>query len=365
MFVFAGLGLGLGVTEVARRSANRRTVLIGGSLTVALVLLAATIANIHDVPGWVKWNFEGYEGKSTYPEYRVLMDEVDRLPPGRVMWEANHDMNKYGTPMALMLTGYWSEEHPSMEGLFFESSLTTPFHFLNASEVSDRPSNPVRGLKYNGFDLERGVTHLALYDVAYYVSFTERGATAARDAGLEWMADAPPWTIFALPDSDLVDVATFVPVVWAGGGDFVDPALEWYDDVGNLDRWLVESGPADWQSVTAVADRLNYFEPYATGGEVTDVVLEDHRISFTTTAIGVPHVVKVSYFPNWQVEGAEGPYRAAPSLMVVVPTQEQVVLEFRNTSAENIGIALTVLALGGLAAYAYLRRRERRERTTA
>ncbi len=365
MFVFAGLALGLGVTEVARRSANRRTVLIGGSLTVALVLLAATIANIHGVPGWVKWNFEGYEGKSTYPEYRVLMDEVDRLPPGRVMWEANHEMNKYGTPMALMLTGYWSEEHPSMEGLFFESSLTTPFHFLNASEVSDRPSNPVRGLKYNGFDLERGVAHLALYDVAYYVSFTERGATAARDAGLEWMADAPPWTIFALPDSDLVDVATFVPVVWAGGGDFVDPALEWYDDVGNLDRWLVESGPADWQSVTAVADRLNYFEPYATGGEVTDVVLEDHRISFTTTAIGVPHVVKVSYFPNWQVEGAEGPYRAAPSLMVVVPTEENVVLEFRNTSAENIGIALTVLALGGLAAYAYLRRRERRERTTA
>jgi hypothetical protein len=365
MFVFAGLALGLGVTEVARRSANRRTVLIGGSLTVALVLLAATIANIHDVPGWVKWNFEGYEGKSTYPEYRVLMDEVDRLPPGRVMWEANHEMNKYGTPMALMLTGYWSEEHPSMEGLFFESSLTTPFHFLNASEVSDRPSNPVRGLKYNGFDLERGVAHLALYDVAYYVSFTERGATAARDAGLEWMADAPPWTIFALPDSDLVDVATFVPVVWDGGGDFVDPALEWYDDVGNLDRWLVESGPADWQPVTAVADRLNYFEPYATGGEVTDVVLEDHRISFTTTAVGVPHMVKVSYFPNWQVEGAEGPYRAAPSLMVVVPTEENVVLEFRNTSAENIGIALTVLALGGLAAYAYLRRRERRERTTA
>jgi hypothetical protein len=364
MFVFAGLALGLGVTEVARRSANRRTVLIGGSLTVALVLLAATIANIHDVPGWVKWNFEGYEGKSTYPEYRVLMDEVDRLPPGRVMWEANHDMNKYGTPMALMLTGYWSEEHPSMEGLFFESSLTTPFHFLNASEVSDRPSNPVRGLKYNGFDLERGVAHLALYDVAYYVSFTERGATAARDAGLQWLADAPPWTIFALPDSDLVDVATFAPVVWEGGGDFVDPALEWYDDVGNLDRWLVESGPADWQPVTDVADRLNYFEPYATGGEVTNVVLEDHRISFTTSAVGVPHMVKVSYFPNWQVEGAEGPYRAAPSLMVVVPTEENVVLEFRNTSAENIGIALTVLALGGLAAYAYLRRRERRERTT-
>ena len=56
---------------------------------------------------------------------------------------------------------------------------------------------------------------------------------------------------------------------------------------------------------------------------------------------------------------------AAPSLMVVVPTQEDVVLEFRNTGAENIGIVLTVLAFGGLAAYAYLRRRERNERTRA
>ena len=362
MFVFAGIALGLAATEVARRSALRRPVLIGGTVVAGLVLLTATIANIHDVPGWVKWNFEGYEGKATYPEYQALIGQIDRLPPGRVMWEANNDMNKYGTPMALMLTGYWSEEHPSMEGLFFESSLTTPFHFLNASEVSDRPSNPVRGLEYNGFDMERGITHLGLYDVAYYVSFTERGADAARAAGLNEMAVAPPWTIFALPDSDLVDVASFEPTVWGGGGDFLEPALEWYDDVANLDRWLVETGPAEWSTVVAVEDRLAVHEPYQAKGVVSDVVLEDHRISFTTTAGGVPHLVKVSYFPNWQADGADGPYRAAPSLMVVVPTQENVVLEFRNTAAENIGTAVTVFALVALVAYAYLLRRQRRER---
>ena len=363
MFVFAGLALGLGVTEIARRSPQRRMALIVGSLTVGLVMLGATIANIHDVPGWVKWNFEGYEGKTTYPEYQALMGEIDQLPPGRVMWEINNEMNKYGTPMALMLTGYWSEEHPSMEGVVFESSLTTPFHFLNGSEVSDQPSNPVRGLNYHQFDMERGISHLALYDVAYYVSFTEGSAEEARLAGLEWLADAPPWAIFALPDSDLVDIAELEPAVWAGGGDFVEPALEWYDDVDNLDRWLVAEGPPEWPAVTSVEDRLLYFDGYQPG-RVSNVVLENHRISFTTTAVGVPHMVKVSYFPNWQAEGAEGPYRAAPSLMVVVPTQENVVLEFRNTTAENIGIALTVLALGGLAAYAYLLRRERRERTS-
>ena len=359
VFVFAGIALGLAVLEISRRVPLRRTVLIGTSLGVGVVVLAATMLSVHDVPGWVKWNFEGYEGKADYHEYQALMETVDTLPPGRIMWEANSEMNKYGTPMALMLFPYWSEGHPSMEGLFFESSLTTPFHFLNASEVSERPSNPVRGLDYRGFNMERGIEHLAVYDVTYYVSFTEKGASEARLAGLVEIGVASPWTIFVLPDTDLVDVATMRPAVWDGGGDFLEPSLEWYDDVDHLDSWLVETGPEEWLRVETVEDRLTSVSPYAGTGVVTDIVQEDDRISFTTTAVGVPHLVKESYFPNWKVDGAEGPYRAAPSLMVVVPTEEHVVLEFRSTSAENLGMALTLIAVAGLATYAYRRRKLR------
>jgi hypothetical protein len=67
-------------------------------------------------------------------------------------------------------------------------------------------------------------------------------------------------------------------------------------------------------------------------------------------AVGVPHLVKVSYFPNWTARGADGPWRATPSLMVVVPTSENVVLEFKDTWAENggkIASALGVLILVG------------------
>ncbi len=365
MYVFAGIALGLAVLEISRRVPLRRTVLIGASLGVGFVVLTATMLSVHDVPGWVKWNFEGYEGKADYHEYQALMETVDVLPPGRIMWEANSEMNKYGTPMALMLFPYWSEGHPSMEGLFFESSLTTPFHFLNASEVSERPSNPVRGLDYRGFNMERGITHLAVYNVDYYVSFTEKGASEARMAGLVEVGVAPPWTVFALPDSDLVDVATMRPAVWDGGGDFLDPSLEWYDDVDHLDNWLVETGPEEWLRIDSVEDRLKTVMPYAGSGVVTDIVQENGRISFTTTAVGVPHLVKESYFPNWKADGAEGPYRAAPSLMVVVPTDEHVVLEFTNTSAENLGMTLTLLALAGLAAYAYRRHKLRSHRVDA
>ncbi len=76
------------------------------------------------------------------------MAELDRLPDGRVQWEANSDLNQYGTPMSPMLIPYWTEgSHQSMEGLYFESSLTTPFHFINHSEMSFQPSNPIPGLR--------------------------------------------------------------------------------------------------------------------------------------------------------------------------------------------------------------------------
>jgi hypothetical protein len=92
-------------------------------------------------------------------------------------------------------------------------------------------------------------------------------------------------------------------------------------------------------------------------GAVTDISVEDHRISFSTTAIGVPHVVKVSYFPNWRATGADGPWRATPSLMVVVPTEADVVLEFRDTWAESAGKALTFLGLAGVVVVTVMWRR--------
>ena len=195
-------------------------------------------------PGWARWNYTGYEAKDGWTEYDTLMQELDALPEGRVMWEANRDLNRYGTPMALMLTGYWSEGHPSMEGLLFESSITTPFHFLNAAEVSQRPSNPIPGLNYHRMDFERAEQHLTLFNVAYYVSFTEEATEAAADYGLEVLAEPDPFTIYAIPG------------VLAGGRrhdscqpcgmakrPFFDAALGWYDDIDGLDRWLAADGP--------------------------------------------------------------------------------------------------------------------------
>ncbi len=363
VFIFAGIAVGLAVRAATRFLPDRHRNLAFGVAIALILILNVTMAGIHDVPGWVRWNYTGYEGKEAWGEYSRLMESVDQLPPGRIMWEPHSpDMGKFGTPMALMLLPYWSEGHPSMEGLFFESSLTTHFHFLNAAEVAERPSNPVRGLSYHNLDMERGIEHLKLYNVDYFLAWTPEAADAAREQGLREIGVSEPWVIFRLPDSSLVDIATVAPSVYAGEEEFHDAALAWYDDYLNMDNWMVAEGPPEWDRITEVSERIADPAPYDVDGAfVTDVQLDHDRISFRTSAVGVPHLVKVSYFPAWRVEGAEGPYRAAPSLMVVVPTQEHVVLEFVNGTPENAGLALSGFAVFALAGWGLLRRRRQRK----
>ena len=347
------------------------------TISVVVLLIGGGLAGVSFVNGWARWNYSGYEAKEGWPEYEQLMQVMDGLPSGRVQWEANGDLERYGTPMSPMLFPYWTEwTHPSMEGLFFESSITTPFHFLNHAEMSYKPSNPIPGLNYHTFDFERGVEHLGVYGVRYYVSFTEEAAAEAEQTeGLTLVAETAPFKIFELAPPSLVDVATSVPSVYEepDGGvlsalgteadtapTFEEFALDWYDDIEGMDRWVVAEGPAEWPRITTLGERAD--TPIAGGGEVSDVVIDDERISFRTTAVGVPHLVKVSYFPNWTAQGAEGPWRAAPSLMVVVPTEEEVVLEFRNTWVETSGLVLSAVGIAGLAAWGLAWRRRRAAR---
>jgi hypothetical protein len=318
---------------------------VAAPLFGVLLFLAVGLAGLSFIPGWARWNYSGYEGKEPWPEYEALMATMSDLPEGRVQWEYNKDQNKYGTPMSLMLLPYWTEgTHPSMEGLFFESSLTTPFHFLNQAEMSVSPSRPVPGLNYHTFDFDRGLEHLALYDVRYFVTYTEEAQEAADlRKDLRKVGESQPFSIYELPASSAVEVARFIPAVFEGDS-FDEAALDWYDRPGELDEWLVGEGPDDWPRVGQDLGGLGT-RPIAGGGVVSDVVVDNHEISFRTSAVGVPHLVKVSYFPNWKAEGAEGPYRAAPALMVVVPTEEDVSLEFRSTWAEQMGVALSI---GGL-----------------
>ncbi len=335
--------------------------------------------------GWTRYNMLGYEGRPKYPEYNELvttMGEIgDERGCGRALWENNSANGEYGTTMALMLLPHWTDGCiASMEGLFFEASGTTPYHFLTAAAMSESSSNPVRQLRYVNNDATVGVQHMHDLGVRYLMVRTEEAKVEARQQpDLELVDVVGPWEIYELRGASIVEALTVQPVVVEErGGDQRERNLEvgtsWFQRQDDWAAIPADDGPADWQRVPVEVDldarvgepgdrsrSVDYvvpaeaIEPVALDPVVvSDVVIEDQKISFEVDEVGVPVLVRVSYFPTWKVDGADGPYRVAPNFMVVVPTSNQVTLSYSKTPLDWFFYGLTFF---GIALCFYWRRR--------
>lgn len=312
------------------------------------------------VGSWAKWNYTGYERKDTYAEYHAIVQTMADLGEtngcGRAHWEYGSDLNRYGTPMAMMLLPFWTDGCiGSMEGLYFESSGTTPFHFLNSSELSKAPSNPVRDepdrpMPYHGLDVAQGVRHLQLMGVKYYLAFSpEVIEQADRNPDLTPVAESAPWKVYEVADSEIVEPLSFEPAVVEGlsteNPAWQREAVAWYMDLEGLDVVLGPDGPDDWQRIEEGETPEKRELPEV---EVSNVHEGDLSVTFDVDRVGVPILVKTSYFPNWGVSGADGPYHVTPNLMVVVPTSKHVELEYGYTKTDLAGYGLSAIALIGV-----------------
>jgi uncharacterized membrane protein len=76
--------------------------------------------------------------------------------------------------------------------------------------------------------------------------------------------------------------------------------------------------------------------------------------------VGVPVLVKISYYPRWHASGATGPYRVSPNLMVVVPTSRDVSLTYGSTPALVLGNVISDVATVALLVTSWFVLRRRR-----
>ncbi|MGB3055209.1 MAG: hypothetical protein WBB52_10180 [Acidimicrobiales bacterium] len=393
-------------TEVFGVKVVRRTPTQDGKVESRFWLFSTTSSN--PVGGWAAWNYSGLERKQARPEgcdaansettcnsggwaeYRDLMATMSDIGAdpdlgcGRAFWEYSRDrLEGYGTPMAVMLLPYWTDGCiGSQEGLYFESTPSVPHHFLMQSELSTGPSNPQRGMSYPPFDIDAGVRHLQLLGVRYYMA-TSEGAVAAAGAhpDLTEVAVSGPWHIYLVAGSETVSALDYEPVVATGIDEsqhgWLPTAAAWMLDPEALAVPIAERGPEDWARVaakpipedlrgpvgwvrqqlglTGTMDRVpDLPRQKLPSVEVSDIVSDRSSISFRVSRPGVPVLVKTSYFPNWVAEGADGPYRVTPNLMVVVPTSTEVKLEYSRTP---IDLAATFMSLLGLVGLLLLARR--------
>ena len=313
-----------------------------------LAFTASVIFTISFLPYWVSWNFNGYENKDQWTDIEKLYSNLNELPPGRIMWEPNSDLNKYGTPMVLMTIPLYTH-HTSVEGLYFDSSITTPFHFIAVSGLAERPSNPVGGLRYINNQFEKGQEYLEELGVDYFISFTDSITNKSLESDkLTLLFSSDPFTVFGIKSNkvELVDQklvrfekTTFIERTVSSilrNTEFTNFFDASYVNFDNLEsQRIIEIGNSGYEQLETSSEEV----------KITNLKMTSETITFKTNKPNKLHIIKISYFPNWQIQNGSGPYRISPSFMAVVPFSENVELRFETTRVEKYSFYTSLFSL--------------------
>jgi hypothetical protein len=289
--------------------------------------------------------------------------------------------------------------------------VTTPLtNNADGSKLYSGPSNPQRNIPYPTYDLVRGIEKMKASGVRYYLSITaasrvasdsmpdklrkvgEVGKCPSRTFTPDPVKDATScFTFYEVVGSQLVSSLSELPQVVKGidqdqYGGWLDVETEWYNNPTAFPETIAWSGPKDWNRFTAKVDKPEVSpgkdakgrdrkpEPVRTFGAgvtttniaaakpvepvtVSNISLNNTDLRFTVDRVGVPVLVKVSYFPNWSVSGAKGPYRVMPNFMVVIPTSKNVHLHYGYSGADALGYTAS---FAGIAMLGLLHRTRRR-----
>ena len=386
-FLFTALLAAYGVGEVFRlggrwlqlESWQAPTAIVLGSCAALLGSIIAggiDVAGIHpnstqiEVPGWVSWNYTGFQGKSGWPVFQGIVRMLDRAGKtygcGRMQYEyITETTNPFGSTEATMALPYWTDGcMDTIDGVLFESSTTTPFHFLDQAEYSlpGESSNPVSFLTYPPFNVADAIRHLRFADVRYFMAVSSQVETqAATVPGLVKIASTPSfpgavnnvtaahpvWDLYLIKGAQLVTPLDHLPVVGSGASaqSWLNTNLSWWEDESDWPVELALNGPANWPRAP-----IGTLVSPSQGTAVRPTTVSNARTSNSTVSFDVgrldsPVLVKVPYFPNWHVSGASGPYEVSPNLMAVVPTAHHVTLTYGTTGADQIG---KLASLGGV-----------------
>ncbi len=282
VFLFAGIAAGL-LGERALRLRSPAAIL-GACILTLLPLVGA--ARYPMLRGWAGWAFAGLEQKPAWPVVEGLITALRQAPPGRIHWEDDErTFARTGSRNIFTLLPYWAPGHDALGGLWVESSPTAALVGRINREIA-RAGQPGAGPGlWSPIARELGAL-----GVRYFVTVRPGSAAPfAEVAGVRALWGSAPLELFEIPAAPLVQTPP---------------------------------GESGASSILVSAD----------------------EIRFHTAALGIPHRVLVSFFPNWEADGATGPVRDG-TFMSVVPTRRDVRLRFRAGALELLGMLLTALGV--------------------
>ncbi|OYT53732.1 MAG: hypothetical protein B6U72_04915 [Candidatus Altiarchaeales archaeon ex4484_2] len=304
------------------------------------------------IPSWIRWNYEGFEGKQSWSTFREINDFLEGgFNDSRVVYEHSDKHNTFGSSRAFESLPLFSGR-ATLEGLYMQSSISAPFVFYIQSEVSKQNSCPFwMNYPCTQRNLNQGTEHLKMFNVGYFIARSDEVKQELRsnpEYRLEKTVGDYEIHQLLTNENRYVILPRNEPVLYRTG-DWKTTSYDWFRREELLDIPLVfvdEFHQEDLRYFNQTASELDSLNK--TPLRVNCSIMEeigDYEISFFTSCPGKPHLIRMSYFPNWRVEGAEKIYLVSPSFMLVYPEKNNVRLYYGDTWIDHLGKGLTIIAL--------------------
>ncbi len=325
------------------------------SVVAALALVAVCFwwarTNTSYIATWISWNYSGMQQKPSWPLLRDMVAHLEgEIGDPRIAYENSPKHDRFGS-MRIFESLPYLAGRATLEGVLLQTAVNSPFIYWIQSQISKQGTGVIPGYSYPSVDPVRGTKRLALYNAHDLITNTPE-VQKALDGDPRWERTfrRESYSIYHLKDADphYVRVPRFEPVV-IDTPDWKHAFHAWFsrDELLDVPLVLASSVPRAQRGLFPLTSASSTEVPRRPIDRTCDIDehLDHMEIRFTTTCPGVPHWIAVSYFPNWQAEGAPGVYLASPAFMMVVPDGNEVVLRFRRTGADWLGIAFTLVGL--------------------
>ena len=293
--------------------------------------------NTTNAKPWIKWNYEGFEKKSTWNTFSSINEFLNNdVSDARVVYEHSMKHNRFGTTRAFESLPLFSGRS-TLEGVYMQSSPTAPFVFYIQSEISKQKSCPFPTYSCSKTNINSGLKHLQMFNVKHIIAVSEEVKTELRDKA-RLVFNISNYEIFEIDETGYVSVPDYWPQIMESKNRDLISYLWFLKDekvpIAIVNRIKQEDTKYFVENEKEITRKCNVVSN-----------LKHEEINFRTDCVGLPHIIKVSYFPNWKVKGAENVYYVTPSFMLVFPTSKNVKLYYGNTFADVFGLLITLLGI--------------------
>lgn len=332
---------------------------IMAGVTFCYLVFVTIIFGANKSGSWYRFNNRGYEGTIGYSEFAEAnqylqtvyeKEGLDPLNAPRVGYEKCDLYGRYGGDRVFESLRFFSGRQ-TLEGIHYAGSVASRFMAFLQTEFSRDIKTPKPQIlsKINPDVLP---IHFDLYNISQLVVMTDTMKKALSGSPLfekEVQFGNIMLYRYTACDGRYVDVPKVRPVLYTGK-HWVDGFFLWYKYPDINDVLLVPEkfvkDPEDravfLNETDNVLDLAKYrVEKLDRKDLKISTRMDDLHVRFDTNKLGVPHLVKVSYFPNWKVEGANGVYPVSPHLMLVIPRKNSVILTYERSRWEIFGLLIT------------------------